>query len=723
MSQSIFPIDQFGPVDTPTDATNAFQKAVTAATAAGGGVVEISPQTTADFQVASSTPGCAVADLRLGTVYVVTSANDRRVSASDYSPDACFTLRGSFDHASRELFHSQYVEATHRRLVHGGMSQYTALVDVDGDGVAVIRGRGAHWYPASIEGFAAGMTFDVNSQPTPTYTVIGLGWDSVLRRPYFTADAPDDIPAEKSPGVASYVLNKTSIGAHAAVTESHCPNQASSQVVQHLDFSEGDMFGSQVTLAFQGNVVSAQGDEGGLGYGAEIGQDLAVFHGTVDKFDPAAGVLSYRTGTNTQRLGTARPLINLNDRTWITTGTVRVYITTTYPNTGLGITAGVVQGVGTSWGNEIVGRYFAIDEPAEYLDPGEQRAYAWGKPPIRLRRWWRITDLTTDPDTGAQLLFVRVIRWGTQTGAPYPLADNLNYFPYGGRELRYIIAPGAVVCDVRGGVAEDDNAVVGRTLVLQPNGDFGAGGLPFATGDPIEQALGPQPWNPTGFRVRHLTHFPSIIEEASFYGGSYGTAPVQYGLYLTGIDAASQYRGTGTAYGTGVRIDAVTGRGIDLVGDITFDTSVSFQGIGAPDAGVAIALHQGPGKHRKVIAWSTRQEQLLATLGFDPDSATYRLAGATALDVGGARLSNTTGVSATGTPAQNLRGISVSVSADATGLDITLPHPEVDAHYALALTPSWLTRTAVTTKTAAGFHIAFDQPPATRQTIDWLLIR
>src|SRR6266487_4700374 len=107
--------------------------------------------------------------------------------------------------------------------------------------------------------------------------------------------------------------------------------------------------------------------------------------------------------------------------------------------------------------------------------------------------------------------------------------------------------------------------ITGRQLVTQPNGDFTTPGLPFAEHDEVEQALGPQPWNPTGFRVRHHGNWPSCLPDVSFLAVNGGTAPVRYGMQLHGVDdARAQYRGTGVAFETGIFFSAVTGRGIDF---------------------------------------------------------------------------------------------------------------------------------------------------------------
>jgi hypothetical protein len=83
----------------------------------------------------------------------------------------------------------------------------------------------------------------------------------------------------------------------------------------------------------------------------------------------------------------------------------------------------------------------------------------------------------------------------------------------------------------------------------------------------------------------------------------------------------------------------------------------------------------------------------------------------------------TTGVSATGTPSRNLRGIDLSVPSRAVTLPVSFPVPEPDANYALHVDTNWFTDHKVTSKSANGFLVEFSQPAPSRATVDWMLIR
>jgi hypothetical protein len=820
-----------GPVTESNGAQVAFKNATTAAKACGGGVVAISPETTPDFQVTQSSDGITVIDARRGRVLLQAPTIGEPISGGDGYPKAGLLFRRTLEeHPGLNGVYS--TQATLQRNVHGGTSLKTALLPTDSSGLAVKAGSNARWYPISMEGIFVGQQFVVDPSGMSS-TVKAMGWDdkrtipapwdsSVLTEapaPYFTADASADIAA------GSVILNKDALRTCTVISEDHCANQSPALSVEKYSYGQGDAQGCIVLLYYQGNILSSMGDEGGQGFAVDVVQDLRFFRATVQSFTsipdrppvdgpPADGpatelgpvtataTLTYSGAENTERLGTCRPIINLGtnpsdpkaNQRWITSGKVRIYISNTYPathpNTGLkGIAGGVVQGIGTSWTPNIVGRYFAVDEPSEYLDPGKEKFQLFA-PPALARRWFRIAQFLTDPDPtnpNPQLLSVHTLpgQDAQFSGAPPllvsapPLMNIMNYYNYNptaAAELDYIIAPGGIVSDVRQGVNENDSHIVQNTLALQPTGD---GKDPtFVPGDQIEQAVGPQPWNPMGFRVRHLNNFPCIPGqgEFSFYSENIGTAPVQFGLALQGhghatdVQSAKQFypRG-GVAYGTGVAILAVTDAGLtfdadvryhdvrqvgaDFVGEVIirgFDQQgnpIEADEMVPANAGLAIVFNQTGGEdaqNLKVLAWTRRARSpegvlqsigTYATFGFDSDTHEYFLRGARAVQMGRASLTEVKGLSASNVIAQNLRGINEHLDDNprATWADpktrmkatIQFPLPERDDSYAIQVVPNWLTTVAATAKTNRDFTLQFGAsapqiPPA---TVDWFLVR
>jgi hypothetical protein len=343
-------------------------------------------------------------------------------------------------------------------------------------------------------------------------------------------------------------------------------------------------------------------------------------------------------------------------------------------------------------------------ERTEYLDPNERAPAGGGQPAKRIRRWFRITRFLVDPDGNRQLLFVRQTKHGTADGAPV-LQDGYNYYGNNAtRELRYIIAPGAIVVDATYGINEDDYHVLNNTLILQRNGDFDNPRYRFERGDCIEQAIGSQPWNPRGFRVRHFNSFSGRalnLNDASFEGRNEGISPVDVGLLLAGgglhVSKAKSIftkagEGGNVAYLTGIGFAGVMKTGIDFSAEMPVASqSIPFMGIGyfwedderhvdlrQTDAGLAIVFNQTNNKsekdtsiskeyrnvNRKVIAWTSASGDGYATFGYNPNNYRYQLRGAQAVEFGSmysdsARTSSLTfvrGISSTPKPANNVGG-------------------------------------------------------------------
>ena len=84
-----------------------------------------------------------------------------------------------------------------------------------------------------------------------------------------------------------------------------------------------------------------------------------------------------------------------------------------------------------------------------------------------------------------------------------------------------------------------------------------------------------------------------------------------------------------------------------------------------------------------------------------------------------------TGLSATATPARNLRGIDVAVPTGASSLAVEFPQDrlEVDARYSITVQPNWKTMDWVIRKSKEGFTVAFSEPAPRQARIDWQMIR
>ena len=365
----------------------------------------------------------------------------------------------------------------------------------------------------------------------------------------------------------------------------------------------------------------------------------------------------------------------------------------------------------------MVGRFFAVDEPSEYLDPKNDPAAGYtAAPDMRVHRWYLIQKLEDRPDGSKRLYVERTRWWSTQTTVP-KLYDFDNYSRDKHlRPLRYIIAPGAYVADVSrawtdaenlGGLARPDDP---RTLILAPSSDIGTR-FDFAKGDSIVQAIGQDPWNVTGMRVRHFNYVPSTIEDSSFQSMNQGRVAVDSALAIYGGsngELAQDIRDSkdrSPKYLKGIDIGATTATGIRFGGDVR-DAAIRFE---------------QPHSRSQPIQWLVRGGSSSATLTVDPQTGEFALGGGTTR-VDGLMLGAAGGISAGSKPAHNLRGIRVPVRSGSTELTVQFAQPEVDANYALHVQPSWFTAATVV-KLATGFTARFEKPAPGAAAADWILVR
>jgi hypothetical protein len=641
--------------------------------------------------------GYRIIDLREGTTFVhVPLLPGHPTKAGGYSLAATALVGTVMEHQPPPGPGAPAAGVVLQRVIHGGSSTSCQLLR----SVINTGPKAGRWYPAAMEGISPGQALVVQQADLKnigSVIVAHVGWDPnpppplhdpddvrllpLGPLPYFTVAAhapPGDLPLPPLPLPATTrIQRKTAIGALAVIEEDHTLNQQGALNVAKYAYSDGDATGVGISLNYQGDFASAGGDEGGLGATAELVQDLQLFSGAVEDFaqetigsgtdQRKAWVLTYRAQPhlNVERLATGRPIINLNRHKWIQ-GTCRVWAT--YPTPALS-TYQVVEVPGSSLPPEVVGRFLSINEPSEYIDPNDTFSTLSGLQPFGIgivRRWFQITDLQIDQARGSQLLQVRfklfdAIQGGIQLVDP----GHLN------QDVKFIIAPGGIPYDVSRAVAENDNNIppVPRKILIQPNPDTekrlndSTYLYPFDKDDvhdpndpqklenppyAIAQALGSRSVNPTGFRVRHHTSWPTLemgYYDASFYAVNFGAAQVGIGLMIQGAgrtslaDDKTRFRGpTGAAYGTGVWINATTQTAIRVQGDVAGTNDVNFLPPGQPAAGVALRMDQAGGPAaRKVIGWTTETGQELVSIGYDPATKSFQIAGAETVKLVGAK--------------------------------------------------------------------------------------
>lgn len=450
---------------------------------------------------------------------------------------------------------------------------------------------------------------------------------------------------------------------------------------------------------------------------SQIEQDLDCFWGVVESWNPANQELTYQAGAhNPNKLGTSRPLVNMNPSTWITSGKVRVTPAGSPDNKIIGTP-------GTGWDQSVIGRFIAINDPSEYYAQGEPTA--WGPATHAVHRWWHITALE-DAGNGYKYLFVEKTWWWVDTHTGPSLFRYTNYTtgPAHIVELDYIIAPGAWVSDVRRGAAANE-----RTLVLAPSPSMSAN-FPFAPGDPITNPPGPNPWMPTAFRALHYESYPGSIKGVSFMSRSLSKVQLDAGFQVFGqfdapmeqpqdanktvLDRIREKQKDGELpYNTGIYIFAATNTAIHIRGPVQYGAIDLWQ----PYDPVSNTYNE------QKIRWYRSNGASVSTLHSRPTTGDFVFSGGD-LDYQGKGAINQNGLSGTSIPAKNLRGINEAVAPGATQHSVVFPVAESDSAYGVMIECSWITGRAITQKTTMGFTVVFDQPaPGVGGRLDWLLVR
>lgn len=706
-------LGEYGPYATVAQAKATLELALSKLLGEGGGVLCIPRDAPAGFyprnpgQTASGGPGVTIEDYRqgfertyvppIGTLDSAAGSVGCQIVERDLAQD--LPWQGVYS-----------TQATSSRYL-GGASSYFAQLTQDAaagtDKLHVQTHRGLFaGQTLLVTGVAGG--YDL---PHDTIKVKSLGLDA--QGPYVVAGAP---LANAHPALA-FVYNKNVVNGFTLDDVSNCDNQSMSLIVNRTIYGTGDTFGISSRLGYQGNIMSGLGDEGGVGVASQIEHDLHCFWGEVESWKPATGELVYKPVIGApQKLGTSRPLINMNPAKWIRSGKIMIIA----PGYGYlrGAPSSATLVIGTSdvgWDKSVVGRFIAVDEPTERYDSGEAAPVggALGKP---VHRWWHITGIETRPDRRTNL-YVESTFWYTDLkSGPQPLFRFDNYTTSAShiRELSYIIAPGAWISDVRHAVAGNTPGNGGsataedeRRLLLAPSPSAGTR-FDFAVGDPVTNPPGPHVWAPTAFRARHFDGFPGAIAGTSFLSENWGRVQMGSALFVAGTartlaDTAGQKDGE-PSFDAGIYLFSCMNTALRVRGDVKNE---------------AIDFWQVSGPH--LIRW--RHAAGSSTLHADPADGSFRFAGGD-LNYQGRGAVQVQGISGTPTPAHNLRGVNVPVAAGLKEIAVSFPSPEADAVYGLLVDCNWITAKAVKNKTAAGFKVVFDKAvPAGGGTLDWLLVR
>ena len=713
-----YSLADFGPVKTATEAQATLDAACRQLVGQGGGTLVIGPnvapgwavENTAPSSTKPGSPQVTVIDRRAGYESLLVPANGRaQLSRTVRQPiDMPFGV-----HSTRSI----------ETNIAGGTTSY------DQPSLEAVKaGDAQRVYVPTIRGLAPGLRLVLSGrpmgygEPNDRIVIKSLGWDPDRRQHYLVAALKFDHPK----GVLVY--DKHVVNSLTVTDYSQSDNQSMGILALRKNYAPGDSFVISASAKSMSNIMSGAGDEGGLGYAADIYNDLQPFHSTVETYDAARLELVYAPGAvRNHTLGTGRPLINMNPDKWVRQGEV-YYVGSGYrdpwePDKTI-VEGAVIGSKECGWTQDIVGRFFAFDEASEYLDPKQDGAAGYtGGPERRVHRWYQIHRLAEHKD-GTQRIWLERVRWNVQYYVP--LLYDSQWFSCkadGGKNrlkpMHYIIAPGGYVADVSRAWTDSESSngqvakTASRTLKLAPTGDTGTA-LDFAPGDPIDQAIGPDPWNVTGLRVRHHNCLPSTIEDSALQAVNNGRVAVDSALSIGGGSpelkaCAEQMKTHGTAFRKGIDIGGTTGVGIRFGADVA-------------DAGIKF---EQPNKRPQHLAWFWYTNQgwnPSSTFGVSPETGEFLFRGGP-VRAPGVALSAQTGISGSDTAAHNLRGIAVAVAAGATECQVPFAVPEADARYALTVQPAWNSACAVVAKTAGTFTVRFEQPAPVGSTLDWLLVR
>ncbi len=231
----------------------------------------------------------------------------------------------------------------------------------------------------------------------------------------------------------------------------------------------------------------------------------------------------------------------------------------------------------------------------------------------------------------------------------------------------------------------------------------------FASNDPIEQAIGPDPFKPIPFRSWLWDAVPGVFPAPVFDVANRGEVMRHSVMTVDG--------GSGN-----VEQDRASAPDANPPWDnlLVFNSACNNGIVFAGDTSESAILFAQPNGRAQPIKWLYENGKE-ATLTVSPADGTMRFEGNGMAVPGG--LTSVGGLSGSTNKAANLRGIGVPVKAGSGSLTVPFPNRESDAAYAVFVQLSWLSRQAVTEQTATGFTVTFDTPPAKDETLHWLLVR
>jgi hypothetical protein len=325
-------------------------------------------------------------------------------------------------------------------------------------------------------------------------------------------------------------------------------------------------------------------------------------------------------------------------------------------------------------------------------------------------RWYEITSLTVNPD-GTKDIQIRRFWWGAKSAGSPTLYSPDSYSTDGNvHPLSYIIAPGTYVNDVSRAIPGGDRGgqrLLGVARYTDQGKDFD-----FTPGDPVEQAIGPDPFKPIGFRSWLWEDVPGAFPAALFDIANHGATSRFAMMSIHGggqsLEDVAKRKEKKPAWDNILVIDSAAGVGINCKADFS---------------NAAILFNQPT--HEQPIKWlydrQEGQRPKEATLTVSRETGEFNFRGA-GVRAGGA-VAEVQGLSGDKTQSRNLRGKNITIEEKAGSMRIKFPHPEDDGDYAVFVEQTWMTNRAISEKGPDGFTITFATPAPSGAKIDWMIVR
>lgn len=321
-------LSDFGDVTNIKTLQQLVDAACTAIVAKGGGILIVPPGAAADVQLENNSQTQRESGL---DVKAAVTINDRRGGYDNVIVPTIgkWTPNGWMGQGQRRTYNFQGPGAgpwgissatgIENRIVHGTSSYLHPTV------LGAPAGKDSKVYLRTVRGIFTGQFLNFYFGPAyaggyETIVVKTIGWDPERKLSYLTAD----LTKEHLDG--AHLSNKNMVGGVQIDSSLNADQQTGGEFgLVRKQYANGDSFLISAIYCYQGDQITQLGDEGGVVYNAEVAQDADPFNSVVESVDWSKDSLTFKPGqSNVEKLASSRHLINMNDKKWISAGTVKI---------------------------------------------------------------------------------------------------------------------------------------------------------------------------------------------------------------------------------------------------------------------------------------------------------------------------------------------------------------------------------------------------------------